>query len=789
MRRTGPRRRRELPKNGTMIRISRFFVFALATLASSAAAVAADRLFEREPYDCVIVNEGNEKKRFDVETLPRPKPSRERSAKKLRLRLLDNPDKEYEVAWRNIDHIELFEERVLAEAKALVEAGNFEDAYDYFAFLREEYPKMPNLKEETANYLYREAFAFFEKGEHASATARLLETYHANPQRKGLDNAFDKVAGPLVDKYLQKKDYESARKVLETVAECYPNHPLVRRHESALEDRAGKFLAQAKTALEAKDYHAADAAIREVFRVWPNLSGATELRRTIQDLYPRIVVGVTSPAPKMPSRFSYWDNWSCRRTRRLTERTLMEFKGPGAEGGEYVCPFGEFETSDLGRRLTLQIRQGIRWSEGSDVLTGTDVARRLFEMADPRSPVYNPVWRELSPRVSVEGVFTTHIDLPRLHVCPGGMLRVRIPDYGARLRAPEEPEPTLGPFRHLPNPETESRAVFQATAQYFAAVDGGPKEIVEWQFSGAKTAVGALKAGEVALLDRVCPWDVPKLREVGGWKVGRYKTPLIHCLVPNYNKPLTGHRGFRRALVYAINREAILTYLLGGGNDPGNRVVSGPFPPGEDRNDAIGYAYDRNIAPRGFDPTLAIALIEVSIGELIRQAKKQGTNVDTTPKLTLVHPADEVARAACAKIQENLKWAGLTVTLKEYPPGETPVMDDETDLIYAELAVWEPVADVEPLLGMDGLSGGITPYMSLALKQLRAASDWRRVGTRMRQVHRIAYNDVAVVPLWQLYEYFVHTPELTGVGDAPVTLYENVEQWRLKIGNSTEEHK
>lgn len=773
-----------------MNRTVRISILALAALAAGAGALrAADRLFEREPFDIIVLNAQNENKRLEVETLERPLPENPRPSQKFKVRLRENPDAEYEVEWRHIDHIELFEERVLAEAVKVVEAGDFEEAYEYFVFLREEYPKTPGLEKGLEEYMYREAISFFREGKHAAAMARLLETHRLNPDREGLDKALSMAAEPLIDGYLKEGDYGSARRLMETAAACYPRLDVVEKHEASLKNRAREYLAKAKAALDAQDYHEADAAIREVVRVWPALPGADELRRTIQERYPRIVVGVTSPAGASPSRFAYWDNWAYRRTMRLTERTLMEYLGPAAEGGEYACPFGDFSTADLGRRLSFDLARDVRWSEGMQTLTGSDVARRLHQLGDPQCPGFNPVWGELSPKITVEDVFRVHVDLARRHVCPGGLLRIRIPDYRDALRSPEEPDPTLGPFRQLPVSDSPSQAVFQANGRYFAAVAGQPQEIVERSFTGAKAAIGALKSGEVALLDRVSPWDVPKLREVGGWTVRTYKVPLVHCLVPNYNKPLTGHRGFRRALEYAINREAILTYLLGGGEDPGNRVISGPFPPGSTRDDPIGYAYDPNIEPRGFDPTLSIALIEVSIGEILKQAKKQEIEVDTSPNLTLAHPADEVARAACAKIQENLKWVGLNITLKELPPGETPVMDESIDLLYAELAVWEPVVDVEPLLGMHGINGGVTPYLSLALKQLRASSDWRRVGTRLRQVHRIIYDDVAVVPLWQLYEYFVHTPALSGVGESPVTLYENVEQWRLEVRESAEEKK
>jgi len=45
-------------------------------------------------------------------------------------------------------------------------------------------------------------------------------------------------------------------------------------------------------------------------------------------------------------------------------------------------------------------------------------------------------------------------------------------------------------------------------------------------------------------------------------------------------------------------------------------------------------------------------------------------------------------------------------------------------------------------------------------------------------VHRVAYDDVSVVPLWQLTEYVAYHKSLRGVGARPATLYQRVEQWQ-----------
>lgn len=103
---------------------------------------------------------------------------------------------------------------------------------------------------------------------------------------------------------------------------------------------------------------------------------------------------------------------------------------------------------------------------------------------------------------------------------------------------------------------------------------------------------------------------------------------------------------------------------------------------------------------------------------------------------------------------------------------------DDVDLLYVELATWEPVVDARHLLGEDGMAGECSPYMSQALRQLDEAVEWGEVRTCLHTVHRIAYADVAVVPLWQVVDYFAYRERMQGIPSRPVSLFQNIEQWR-----------
>ena len=46
-------------------------------------------------------------------------------------------------------------------------------------------------------------------------------------------------------------------------------------------------------------------------------------------------------------------------------------------------------------------------------------------------------------------------------------------------------------------------------------------------------------------------------------------------------------------------------------------------------------------------------------------------------------------------------------------------------------------------------------------------------------MHRIAHEEVTVVPLWQLSDYFAVRRNVQGVQDRPDVLYANIESWKI----------
>jgi ABC-type oligopeptide transport system substrate-binding subunit len=283
-------------------------------------------------------------------------------------------------------------------------------------------------------------------------------------------------------------------------------------------------------------------------------------------------------------------------------------------------------------------------------------------------------------------------------------------------------------------------------------------------------------------------------------RVESYKLPTVHVLIPNLQRPLLAKREFRRALCFGIDRKWIVDrVLLGGGSMPGFEAISGPFPSGASLNDPIRYGYNNQVAPRPFEPRLAAVLATVAWSSVqnppdkdkdknkdkAKDKTKEKLLLTNLPELTLAHPNDPVARVACQSIQAQLVREGIPIKLREFTADELLAGKVDCDLRYAELAVWEPVTDAPLILGPHGLAGDLqSSYLETALRNLTTATNWKDVRARLADLHEITNHELPVIPLWQSVNFFAYRATVRGIGESPVTLYQNVEQWSSAPGGN-----
>ncbi len=696
------------------------------------------------------------------------------------VRLVDRPDEQFEVTRGAIRKYERWEQIVLAEVERFISQGKLDIAFRSLEYLWDKYPGTPNLEAVTSAYLYLDAGRLFQAKRYDEALAILDELYRRDPDYRypgdlrSVLTVLEPTIDRLLESYMSDQKYVAARRILNRVKETYGEKlpQLVERWEARLVEVADSQRVEIERLLNGGKFREARAAARRMLETWPSDS-ARALVADLERRYPLVVVGVSQPARSSDPRSI--DDWAARRVGRLTHRTLFEFSGHGPEGGKYESPLGSVTRSDDGLQLTFQLRESTTDGIAPNV-NGYDLAQFLMSLADPDNPNYLPAFAALEPAVRVNRVVRVELALQRSHVLPQALLQVPLRPAYPLL------EPTtegLGPY--VVAGVDSDEVSFAPNPRYQSEGSNAPPSIVETHIDDAQAAVSALLNGEIDMIDRISPWSAQRLQREPQITVARYDLPLVHVLVPNLERPYMASRTFRRALVYAIDREVILnTQVLRGAAVPDCSVVSGPFLSGIEGNAAIGYAYDESLPPLPYEPALAATLVQLAERELEEKARLREEPAPKREPLVLAHPGTEVARIAAQSIALQWQAIGIECQTKELPPGATTDPKGEADLLYVEVPMWEPVVDARRLLEpADSAYAAESPFVRLALRQLDGARDWQQASLRLHELHRVTYAEMTVLPLWQMVDYFAYRKSLQGVSSRPLTLYETAADWRL----------
>lgn len=807
-------------------------------------------LYQQEPFDEIKLTERFEHAVLKVQPLPfRTTPAKEDPIHKkpLPIRLTVEPETPYTLVWLAIEKFRFFEDMIADKAMELSSQGKFEESFVYIKFLMDEYPSCKQIDLALEQLYYDEAVHFIKEKKMDVGLARLFEIYDRYPKSAKAEKLMAGVVKRLTMEYWNAEDYVSARAMMDNLTSRYPKNATGLELRQMFVSACQKACDEATAAWQNNDKVTAALAGERMKQIWPSCEGVKngkEILETLKTKYPAIQVGVTMPCTDCVNVAI--NDWASYRSRRLMYRLMTEFKGPGPEGGTYESPLGSVMIQDLGRRLTFELHDNLRWASrtgGDDLrLSGADIAAAALEMSNPQSETYSPAWASLFQSAGTTSPLSAAIQLNRPYVCPLALLQTPVLCYSSGLTGTETDAGANGPYlpADLPNQEKvgAKMKLYLFNENYFAAQERQPRMITEVYYGNGRQALKDLESGKIIALDRINPWEVPAAIDNKNIHAYPYSMPLVHCLVPNRSKLLLSNRTYRRALVYALNREGILRHLIGENERIGCRVVSGPFSPGIESGDALSYAYDVNIKPRPYNPHLAFVLTQSAMMQIDKAQKKQAEAdakkagkpipVQTpepaeqpadqpqaqTPaaepsqsdaaadssqtgqkpdqkkkkkkdlfeqKFVLGYPPHETARIACQIIARQYKAIGIEVELYEFAPGEPVEMSDKIDLLYVELSMFEPIVDAQRILGDQGPSGKCSTHIAQGLRELDGATDWTLIGQTLRRLHQLSFDDTAVIPLWQIRDYFGVNPHLQGTIEAedvyPTSLYERIEEW------------
>ena len=555
-----------------------------------------------------------------------------------------------------------------------------------------------------------------------------------------------------------------------------------RRTIAVVREARDRFVTRARSlvALAAKRQGAERLdALTEALRVWPELEGAAAQYAQAFAALPTLDVAV-SDVPRAVGPFLR--SPADERTSRLLYLPILAT--PDLEAAQGKRPgqlAAHLDSAELGRRLTLQIRPAIPWSDGSRPVSAGDVVRALVAQTEPAVAEYRARWADLLERA--EALDETRLELrlarPLLKTEAWFLVPVGPAHLGADSRSESAERPaSAGRQRALSlrlrraNAASSSAPVGRPRRARSAPGPPHPRDPLPQREARRSAPCSAARS---AWPSHVAPDRVAELAAMKDLKVGKLAQPSLHRIALDGRNPILRHRTLRRGLSLAIDRKALLEEtLLRRPSDAINRVADGPFARGS-YADAIG------VKPLDYDPLLARMLVAAARKEL------GGDPI----KLTLEYPATPEPQAIVPKLVEAFAAAGVELVAIERPESELETelrAGRKFDLAYRAGPCAEPVleAGVTICPGIDApdaadpLSSVASPRILQLLLQLERAPEWPTAKGLALEIDRECRDELPILPLWQLEVHYAWRTRLDGplpVGDH---VYQGIETWRIE---------
>ncbi len=760
-----------------------FFIVAVANLAVPFAVAQQDKLLEEvgvagsvldeAPFDIITLKKEEQGRSVRVNPIDFPNrkvPKEPKETDRFRVVFPLFPDRVYEIQWKEIEKVILYEELILQRATTLLEQKKFSEAFEHLDFLLKNYPQTQGISRLRRDFLFRSATEMVGQRQLPHALGVLEEFQRMFPDDKDKDkirNAISNVSSQLIESYFAANDLATARAMILRLEKDYSKDPLpvVAKWRSKFLELATGFRDIAIRERDAGDFSKARQAALRMLSIEPDIEGGKQLLNELIIAYPMIRVAVFQTS-NQPDAAAIAD-WAASRFGQLVSKPLFEFRSTGPEGGQYRFRYGSFQHSDDRTEFDLMIQ-----NPGKDgVPDSLTLSQAFLGRATVGNASYAPSWASIIDRVSVFGPERLKLKLRRPHVLPQAFLQWELSEKSNAL--------DNKPVYRLKSSEPGLRRFEWADAN--PPADYQPKEIQEILYSDPQKAIADLRRGDVEIIDRLFPADAFPLRNVTNIITDQYALPMVHMLIPKTSNVYVDSSEFRRTLLYAINREGILNgEILGSSRSETSRVISGPFPFGATEADPIAYAYNKNVENYPYDPKLAKVLLMLTKSKLANQAAKKRETLPPLSTLRLGVPDNESAKVAGEAIVQAWKLieipAELVVIKSDAETNDAP----QVDFLYVSAAVWEPATDAERLFGVGGAAQSSNQFVVQALGKLSIARNWREVRDECHNLHQVVAAHLPILPLWQVSETFVYRREVLGITKKPVSLYQDVQKWRLQ---------
>jgi peptide/nickel transport system substrate-binding protein len=710
------------------------------------------------------------------------------------------PTGSFGIKAEEITKVEYFEELLLQDGDRAMTRRDFNAAFDLYARLVKMNADWPGAKDKLFGVFHQQAEHALNQDppDYDTAIGLCLQLRAEDRKALGVQGLLRKACLGRADAALKANDFAGAREQIELFLKNYPGDSEANRfQQERLVNKSRAFVEEAQKAMigDLEDQRKAVGYLLSARHVWPETPDIDRLIERAKRNYPLLNVAIfEAPGTFEPLGAESLSEWqSCQ----LVFDWLFE---PDESGGQFfrgpmIAPDG-WNQSGLGMRHEFTLERGLRWSDGRPV-TAYDVEQSFRLWTDPKAENFDPERSRFIGEVLVRNPFQLTVELKLPHPRPLCLFMLPIlPKHGVvepPKRGSEFARSPIGtgPFQ-LGKSEDPDQTTFVANPEFRGAGAGQPyiKEINFQNYVKSSAAARDLESNKSHMMTRLDPLETIRFSKLTGqFEVRSYLSNSVVFLALNHRRQPLEDQRVRRAMLLAIDRQAILTqYFQAGPGGLAHRVVTGPFP-------THSPAYDPKVPILAKDEALAKQLVE--------EARKANRLPNRT--LTLKYPmGDSAIEKAASQIKKDLQRIGLDVKTESKIESDLrhEVIDEQDfDLVYWRYDHRNVLYNIAPLFDPDQEQPGGTNFMGYHNPELIKLFSYLRQEQRpfelweiQREIHRFIHREVALVPLWQLDNYIAYTSKLLyrqQIGDSaavqarqlpihPLYLFHKTEGWYLE---------
>ena len=748
--------------------------------------------------------------------------TRLKNLKQLIVKLPGNAVAEYALPISTIDHIILFEELMLRRADELLKAGDIRKAYELLLRVEKEFPGWELSKPRFESLLLVESGLRARDGDIYAALALLDELANRNIDNPELRPRFGELVAPMIETAVADNDYNKARYLISRIEKSFPGHETAATWQGRMKSMADSLLNDAKQQTSQREFAAAADLAWKAEAIWPSSGNSRAI--FAQTVARHQVLQVAIDDSRTAEIIYPSPRESDERQLELVEVPL--FEPTSADELTYFRSsyFEIWDPTDLGREVVFTLRETRPTWQSQPLLTANQIADALGRRMDPTNPLFNSRLASFVREVSVRSPSEMKIRFSRVPLSIESLLRfpiiaaASIADVGiADATAPP------GQTAEVTGADVTGVRLLSTRFQLVEADTTGTSylrkrpepdgldpskyhvaEIREKNFTDRNELLKSVVRGEIDYLPNLLPWEVDAFKAAPAFQVRQYALPITHVITFNPLSERIVNAQMRRALSFALNRDAILkSIVLRDESMRYGRPTSAPW-------HLKSYATNPLEKPPEFNLRLAYALRyaaerQLQLAELTKletaakaKAKETGdkfesvefrknTNVDyiKLPRLRMVVDPDPTAMEAAQRMA--VYWGKIKFEIDLIPgdqPG-TPLQDADWDLCYRRIRMEEPLLELWPLL---------TNESSFDMNRLKLFPDWMRqelvnldysasfvdAQDRLFTIHRHMAAEAFIIPLWEVDEFAVWKKSTLGIPDNPMSPYQNVERWIVR---------